>query len=695
MPNRLADQTSPYLLQHASNPVDWHPWDEEALRLARQQDRPIFLSIGYSACHWCHVMAHESFEDPEIARLLRQHFVSIKVDREERPDLDQIYMEAVMAITGHGGWPMSVFLTPELEPFFGGTYWPPRPRGGMPGFAQVLMAVADAWANRRGELLQQARTLTGYIRQGLEATADAAVPEESDDEPLRAAEAALARTFDRDFGGFGPAPKFPRALDLRLLLRRWRRSRDPHVLEMVTTTLDRMAAGGIYDHLGGGFHRYSVDARWLVPHFEKMLYDNALLAVAYLEAWQVTGRADYAGVVRQTLDYVLRDMTDSQGGLASAEDADSEGEEGKFYVWTPDEIEALLGRERAGTFCYVYDVTRQGNFDSRNIVNRPKTIPQCARILGREPEGLEAELAESRAALLAARSKRVRPGRDDKVLVSWNGLMIDALARCGAALGEARYVDAAAAAADLLLDHVRRGDGRLLHAWRRGHARLDAYLDDYAALAGALVSLYEARFEERWIDEAVLLADLMVAHFDDPQSGGFFFTADDHETLIARKKDLVDSSTPSAAGLATDVLLRLGRLCQREDYLAAARRSLAAARSAMKRIPQGMGQMLLALDTQLGPVPEIVLLGSGDEAVDAGVMADLRRRYIPNKVVAFRNGDDGAEGRSAALAGVFRNKQPVAPGPTLFLCQNFICGCPVTGREAVLAAWAELAGEGT
>ena len=697
MPNRLADQTSPYLLQHADNPVQWHPWDDEALRRARQEDRPIFLSIGYSACHWCHVMAHESFEDARIARVLNEHFVSIKVDREERPDLDQIYMEAVTAMTGRGGWPMSVFLTPGLEPFFGGTYWPPTARGGMPGFDQVLLAVADAWTNRREELLQQAGKLTRFLRQGIEGQPDAAAPGEAgelDDRPLRAAEAALAGAFDPHFGGFGSAPKFPHPIDLRLLLRRWDRTRQPRLLEMVTTTLDRMAAGGIYDHLGGGFHRYSVDARWLVPHFEKMLYDNALLAACYLEAWQVTARPRYAEIVRQTLDYILRDMTDPQGGFTSTEDADSEGEEGKFYLWTPQQIDAVLGAEAARTFCCVYDVTPGGNFEGRNILNRPKTLLQCAETLGRNPEELQAELAASRAKLLVARSRRIRPGRDDKILVSWNGLMIDAMARAGAVLGQPRYVDAAGAAADFLLGHLRGDDGRLLHSWCRGQARLDAYLDDHAALAGALLSLYEARFEERWIDEAVRLADEILARFADPQSGGFFFTADDHQELIARKKDVADSATPSSGGLATEVLLRLGKLCGRGDYLEAADRAIQAAAPLLDRMPHGLGQMLLALDMRLGPAPEIVILGSGDASVDGQMLDDLRRRYVPNKVVVCRPARAGNDRPSPALAGIFEGKGPLAPGPTAYACENFTCSAPVSGPEAVLSLWNKLTENG-
>ncbi len=689
MPNRLADATSPYLLQHQENPVDWRPWCSEALERAREEDRPIFLSIGYSACHWCHVMAHESFEDEEVARVLNEHFVPIKVDREERPDLDQIYMEAVMALTGHGGWPMSVFLTPDLEPFFGGTYWPPRQRGGMPGFLQILGAVVDAWKNRREELNRQAGELAGAIRQGLSTHATPGSQQVPDEEPLAAAEAALARSFDPQYGGFGPAPKFPHAMDLRLLLRRWHRSRRDHLLHIVTTTLDRMAAGGIYDHLGGGFHRYSVDDRWLVPHFEKMLYDNALLPLAYLEAWQATGRDAYARVVRETLDYLLRDMTDAAGGLYSAEDADSEGVEGKFYVWSPDEVESVLGPEKARTFCYVYDVTPEGNFEGRSILNRPKTPAQCAKMLSRDEAALRAELAESRAKLLEVRSRRARPGRDDKVLASWNGLAIEAMAACGAALGEARYVEAASRAADFILDNMRREDGRLLHTWRRGRAALPAYLEDYAALACGLAALYEASFDERRIDEAVALGEAILEHFGDAEAGGFFFTAADHERLIARRKDWLDASVPSSIGLATTALVRLGKLCGRGDFLQAADRALAAAAPLFDRAPQGMGQMLLALDVRLGPAPEIVLLGSADAT--RATLAELHRRFVPNKLLACRQGN-GQAVRSPHLGPLFEGKRTAGAEPTVFVCEDFTCARPVAGGEAAVAAWDELAG---
>lgn len=592
MPNRLVGENSPYLLQHAENPVDWYPWGAAALAAARREHKPIFLSIGYAACHWCHVMAHECFEDPRIARLLNEAFISIKVDREERPDLDQVYMDAVQMVTGRGGWPMSVFLTPELEPFFGGTYWPPRAQGGMPGFDEVLHAVTDAWHSRHDEVLRQAQELTRRLREYRREARDASVA--LGPQPLQAAEDELRRAFDRHAGGFSPAPKFPQPIQLRLLLRRWRATGAADQLEMVRVTLDRMAAGGIYDQLGGGFHRYSVDGQWLVPHFEKMLYDNALLARAYLEAWLGTGAADDARVVGETLDYVLREMTDPQGGFYASEDADSPGGEGSFYLWTPAEVEAVVGAEAGRRFCYVYDVTEAGNFEERNILHRGLTWEQAARVLDVDREALVAALDESRSKLRVAREQRVRPLRDDKVVVAWNGLMIETLAEAGAALRRPDYVSAAARAADFLLGRVR-ADGQLLHYWRRGRAAVGAFLDDYAALLNALVSLYDAQGELRWIDTACVLADQMLRQFADPEQGGFFYAGEDPQLLV-RHKDALDGSLPSATGLATTALLRLGRRCGRNDYLATAEETLHAHAALLARAPAACGQMLLALD---------------------------------------------------------------------------------------------------
>ncbi len=687
MPNRLADESSPYLVQHADNPVDWHPWGEEAFRAAREADRAIFLSIGYSACHWCHVMAHESFEDPHVAELLNRHFVNVKVDREERPEVDQIYMDAVQAMTGRGGWPLSVFLTPDGEPFYGGTYFPPRARMGMPGFDEILLAVAEAWRTRRSEIASQARRLTEAVRNA-DIFTSVGEAETVDERLLNTAAGALHQAFDPKYGGFGSAPKFPHPIALRLLLRRWRAG-DAELLSVVTTTLEKMAGGGIYDHLGGGFHRYSVDAKWLVPHFEKMLYDNAQLAQCYTEAWQATGRDDFARVARETLDYLLRDMTDPAGGFYSTEDADSEGEEGKFYVWTAAEIDDVLGTERAATFKQVYGVTEEGNFEGKNILNLGRPLACAARRLGRDVAELAAELAESRRRLLEVRQRRVRPGCDDKVLVSWNGLAIEAFARAGAALEEPRYRQAAVKAARFLLSELRGPDGRLLHSWRQGQARFDACLDDYAALAGALVTLYETQFEPQWIEEAVALADDLLSRFSDPDHGGFYYVASDHEPLIARKKDVLDGSVPSGSGLAATTLLRLGRLCGRNDYLAAAEETVQSAAVAMERYPSATGQLLLGLEMYLGPVPQIVILGGEDQTASHEVLADLQRRFLPSKVVAYHDAR-GTTRPSPALAALFDGKVPCRPGPAVFVCHDFACGAPICGKDAAIAAFADL-----
>jgi uncharacterized protein YyaL (SSP411 family) len=542
-------------------------------------------------------MAHESFEDEETADYLNEHFVSIKVDREERPDLDQIYMEAVQMMTGRGGWPMLVFLTPELQPFYGGTYWPPAPRHGLPGFRQVLEAVADAWAARRAEMLAHAAKITQVIRQN--ETADAGETGELDEHLLEAAEEALMRAFDPQYGGFGQAPKFPQPIAIKLLLDRWKHSGDDNLLSAVTITLDHMARGGMYDQLGGGFHRYSTDARWLVPHFEKMLYDNALLAGCYLDAWVLTKHPLYAEVARGTLDYVLRDMTDPEGGFYSAEDADSEGEEGKFYVWTPDEIAAALGPEAAATLCRVYDVTEVGNFEGRNILNLSRPIEQEAKLLARDVGTMQAELAECRAKLLAVREKRVPPGLDDKILVSWNGLMIDAFARAGAVLSEPRYRAAAEHAAQYILKYLRRDNGRLLHSARHGQAKLSAYLDDYANFANALLTLHETGADGSWLERAAELAETILRHFADADRGGFFFTADDHEPLLVRKREFIDSPTPSSNGMAAMLLLRLYKHRPEERYRAGAESALRAGYSDLRQYPAATGMLLLSLELLL------------------------------------------------------------------------------------------------
>jgi hypothetical protein len=683
MPNRLAHETSPYLLQHQDNPVDWYPWGSEALQRAKREDKPIFLSIGYSACHWCHVMEHESFENEDIAKALNASFICVKVDREERPDLDQLYMNAVQLMTGRGGWPMSVFLTPELKPFYAGTYWPPHASRGMPGFDQVIAAVSRAWNTNRTEAERLAEQLAADL-----ARVDQAGPQgELSLELIDGAARQLRQTFDATHGGFGGAPKFPSPMALQLLLRHWQRRQDRHSLEMVRVTLDRMAAGGIYDHLGGGFARYSVDAHWLVPHFEKMLYDNAQLAATYLEAYQATDDPNYARVVRETLDYVLRDMTDPAGGFYSTEDADSEGVEGKFYTWTPAALREVLGDAAAETFARVYDVSDTGNFEhGQSILNLPKTLDQQAQLLGRQPAELSAELADSRAKLFAARHERVRPHKDDKVIVAWNGLMLDAMAQAGAVLGESRYLDAGQRAADFLLAELRREDGRLLHTWRNGVAKLDAYLDDYACLANGLVSLYEATFVGRYLDEAVALVAVVLDKFADGERGGFFYTADDHEKLLVRGKDFTDSATPGGNAMAAAVLVRLGKFTGDQRYVDAARTIMRLASELMRRAPTGAGQTLLALDLELGPTYEIVLAGSLSDEATQMALADLRRRFLPHKVVALA----GDVAKPQAVGELFEGKTMLGGTPTLYICEGFTCQAPAQGREEIEHALDEL-----
>ncbi len=566
--NRLAGETSPYLLQHAHNPVDWFPWGPEALAKAKAEEKPIFLSIGYSACHWCHVMERESFENPDIAAIMNERYVNIKVDREERPDLDNLYMAAVQALTGHGGWPMSVFLTPDLEPFYGGTYYPPTDSRGMPGFPRVLLSVERAWNERRDEILGAAGEMTSQLRSAGSIPASGG---ELDATLLDGAAKALGRAFEPIHGGFGSSPKFPHPMDLRVLLREHARTGDQHALHMVTHTLDKMARGGIYDHLGGGFARYSTDEQWLAPHFEKMLYDNALLSTVYLEAFQVTGNSEYATIARETMDYILERMTSPDGPFYATEDADSEGVEGKFYVWSLDEIQQVLGSERAVEFVSIYDVTERGNWEHANILNLPRPIEQAAKALGRDPAELRSDLASDRAKLLEARSKRIPPGKDTKVLTSWNGLMLGPLAEGSLILDEPRYAQAAEKAAGFLLDTMRTVDGRLLHSYKDQQAKFNGYLDDYTHFIDGLTRLFEVTGRQRWIEAAIELAEVMIDEFHDAEGGGFYYVGKSHEQLIVRQKDAYDNATPSGNAMAATVLARLDALTGRDDFEALAR----------------------------------------------------------------------------------------------------------------------------
>lgn len=679
--NRLIHETSPYLLQHAYNPVDWRPWGAEAFEAARQLDRPIFLSVGYSACHWCHVMEHESFENPEIARLLNEHFISIKVDREERPDVDQIYMTAVQLMTQRGGWPMSVFLTADGRPFFGGTYWPPTSRMGLPGFRDILARLNQIWTTQRDEVLAAGERLTAAVAR----VSQQSYPDgELSLDVLRQARDELLGSLDRVYGGFGGAPKFPHPMDVRLLLRCWRRFGDEQAWQGARLTLDRMAGGGMYDHLGGGFHRYSTDARWLVPHFEKMLYDNALLTPAYLEAWQIEHQlrgvaaadSNDVRVVRETLDYVLREMTSPEGGFYSTQDADSEGEEGRFYVWSEQEIQTALDPEAARLFCYVYDVTPGGNWERVNILNRPKTLEQAARVLNIDAEDLAASLARSRATLYDLRSRRVAPGRDDKVLVSWNGLMISALALAGRVLAEPRYVSAAASAATFLLSQVRDESGRLRHSYKDGRARFSACLDDYAALIDAFVELHQATDDARWLESGVQLAEEMAAHFSDP-AGGFYYTADDHERLITRVKDQQDNATPSGNSLAATALLRLGRLTARGDLEEAGYRTLQSMSGLLSEHPRAAAQALLALDFHLGPSFEVAIVDGPDRAVADEFRARLATRFAPH-VISVRRPAGAEEANLPTVLQPLFAQRPATGSTQFFICERGACRRPVT-----------------
>ncbi|MCS6866345.1 MAG: thioredoxin domain-containing protein [Gemmataceae bacterium] len=681
-PNRLVHESSLYLRQHAYNPVDWYPWGPEALAKAKQLNRPIFLSIGYSACHWCHVMEHESFEDPATAELLNAHFVCIKVDREERPDLDTIYMNALQLMTREGGgWPLSVFLTPDLTPFYAGTYYPPDDRYAphRPSFRTLLTAIREAWTNQRDRIEEVGRNVAQYLQQmGHLSASDAVLTPEL----LRGALKALQGSYDPRFGGFGTAPKFPHALELRLLLRLHARFHDPVALDMVQHTLTMMARGGIYDQIGGGFARYSTDERWLVPHFEKMLYDNALLTTAYLEAWQVTHDPFLATIVRETLDYVLREMTAPNGAFYSTQDADSAGEEGRFYIWSQQELDDILGPDDAKFACQVWRVTAAGNFEGHNILYRPLSDADEARAQGMTLSDFQNRLQRVKQKLYAARSQRIWPGRDEKILTAWNALMIAAMAQAGAVFREARYQQAATTAAQFVLETMRTPEGRLYRtAGVNQPPKLNGYLEDYAYLADALVTLYEATFDTRWLAAAIDVAESLLQHFTDPHGPGFFFTADDHEPLIARTKDLHDGSTPSGNAMAVMALLRLAALTGRRDLAEPAERTLRAYRDTMAEHPAASGQMLIALDFFLGPIQQVAIVGTRHEEATERIVAFLQQRFHPHRVLAFHDPASGPLPKE--LAQLFEGKTMANNACTVYLCENFKCQAPLVGAEAV------------
>jgi uncharacterized protein len=676
--NRLAGETSPYLRQHSDNPVDWYPWGDEAFDRAREEDKPILLSVGYSSCHWCHVMAHESFEDPETAAIMNERFVNVKVDREERPDVDAVYMQAVQAMTGSGGWPMTVFLDPDGRPFFGGTYFPRTDRQGMPGFARVIDAVTEAWRTRRPELLEQAGKLQTAIARSTE------VPLHDDDHPsphvLDVAVRSINSQFDSQFGGFGRAPKFPQAMTLSFLLAQAVREPSPETLETISVSLDAMAAGGMYDQVGGGFHRYSVDAYWLVPHFEKMLYDQALLARAYLQGWLVLGLPRYRRIVEETIEYVLRALRHADGGFYSAEDADSEGVEGKFYLWSLEEIEAIAGSDAAEVIRY-FGVTAGGNFEDPHTGYRGNIL----HVVDREEDRPD-EVARVLPRLLAARDTRVRPGLDDKVLLGWNALFLRSLAEAAFAFERDDWMDAARANAHFLLRELRRGDNRLLRSWQAGRAHLLAYAEDYAALLEALITLAEVD-DVRWLAEARTVADELVRLFADEEGGGFFTTGIDAESLIVRPKDYQDNATPSENSLAADGLLRLSALTGDTDAEARAAEWIRTLAPMLGEHPTAFAFLLQALDRLVTPPIEVAIVGLPGESSTEELRAELRGRLLPASVYVTAE-----PGTRADLSPLLAERGTLDGGATAYVCEHYACRQPTTDasllREQLDAALA-------
>jgi uncharacterized protein YyaL (SSP411 family) len=653
MTNRLIEETSPYLLQHAHNPVDWYPWGPDALDRARTEDRPILLSIGYAACHWCHVMERESFEDEATAALMNEHFVSVKVDREERPDLDAVYMDAVQAMTGSGGWPMTVFLTPDGRPFFAGTYFPPEDRHGIPAFRRVLVALAEAWRDRRDEIVDQGRR----VAEALAASERlAASPDPLTEELLGRALATVAGSFDAEWGGFGGAPKFPQPMTLEFVLRAHLRGYEG-ALAMLTATLDRMAAGGMYDQVGGGFHRYSTDARWHVPHFEKMLYDNAQLLRLYARAWQVTGHERYRQVATETGEYLLREMRHPDGGLFSSQDADSEGVEGRFFVWSWDELLGLVGEEAAVGF----GATPEGNWEGSNVLRFPAGAPADLEALG-----------SARRILFDAREARERPATDDKVLSGWNGLAIAGLAEAGRILGQPQFVDAAVAAAEFVLTNLRTPGGRLVRSWREGRTGPKAFADDHAMLAEGLLTLYETTFDQRFFVVARQLADELIRLFADPEHGGFFQTGSDAERLVVRAKDLFDNAVPSANSVAADVLLRLALLTGEASYGEAGESALRLVRPLLARSPGGFGHALTAVDFLLSEPREVAIVGDPSSPDTRALVDVVRARFRPHLGVAV-----GAPGQDTRVP-LMEHRTAVEGAATAYVCRGFVCDRPVT-----------------
>jgi uncharacterized protein YyaL (SSP411 family) len=687
--NRLINESSPYLLQHATNPVDWYPWGEDAFEKARKEDKPIFLSIGYSTCHWCHVMAHESFADEEVAALLNQYFVSVKVDREERPDIDQVYMAVTQTMTGRGGWPNSVFLTPDKKPFFAGTYFPKQTRWGLPGLMELLPKIAKIWQEDRENVLKSAEQITNLLAsRGNSNPGDA-----FDQSILDKARNQLADIYDPQYGGFGQAPKFPTPHILAFLLRRYHHNEDAQALAMVENTLIRMRLGGIHDHIGFGFHRYATDGQWLVPHFEKMLYDQALLAMAYTEAYQATGKEFYARTAGEIFVYILRDMTSNEGGFYSAEDADSEGVEGKFYLWTLPQIQKILGKEETEIFKKIYNLEDAGNFKTQeaeqaagsNILHLKKTLPDLAGELGLPENQFLQRLEKNRQQVFRIRKKRIHPFKDDKILTDWNGLMIAALAKAALVLDEPRYASAAVKAADFIMRKLRAKDGRLLKRYRNGNAGLPAHLNDYAFVVWGFLELYEASFKTIYLQEAIRLNDRMIKHFWDHQSGGLFMTADDGEKLLIRNKEIYDGALPSGNSVAALNLLRLGHITGNQDYLQKAESIGKAFSGSINRYPPGHAHLMVALEYALHPNYEVVIAGKLGAKDTRAMLAALRLVFLPEKVVVLRPADKRQAAEIIRMAPYTEFMVPKDGKATAYVCTNFICKLPTTDISQMLA----------
>ncbi len=670
--NRLINESSPYLLQHAHNPVDWYPWGEKAFKRAQKEDKPIFLSIGYSTCHWCHVMENESFANEKIAEIMNDNFISIKVDREQRPDVDQIYMNAVMAMTGSGGWPLSVFLTPDVQPFYGGTYFPPQDRYGQIGFERVLLSIADTWKNRRQELVDSAGKFSEFLAQPPKPT------EEKKLTPaiLEGAFNYFQDTFDSINGGFGTAPKFPQPTNLSVLLGYWYRSGEVQALKMVEKTLDAMVRGGIYDHIGGGFHRYATDTRWLIPHFEKMLYDQALLSKVYLQAYQITKKQEYAGIAREIFDYVLRDMTDAGGGFYSAEDADSEGKEGLFYLWDPTQIATILDENEAEVFNTYYGVTEHGNFEeNKTILNITTSIEQLEEKFQKDRTAIVDTLTTARNKVFGEREKRIRPHRDDKVITAWNGLMISSLAYGGAILEEEKYIGAAKRSAEFMLKTLYKNK-RLMRYYRDGHTVEKAFLDDYAFFIIGLLDLYEATFDAQWLIEAKKLSQEMIRLFSNNEHGGFFLTGKDSEKLIARTKSGTDGAVPSGNSIAALALLKLGNLTMKQGFTEQGTKTLEVFSHQLEQSPAYSSAMLVALNFWLGPSQEIVIAGSAKSTDTKQMITLVRSRFLPNTVVLLH--DQNASGAAIEKIVPFvKNQTSIDGKATAYVCENYVCNRPV------------------